>query len=145
MDFMLGGLSAVIANVFTNPLDVVKIRMQLQGELQARGRYTVHYRNVFHACYAVVRSEGLLALQKGLMPSLWHQFFLNSVRLGSYQIAEQHGWTLNEDGKTTLPKSMFIGAVTGSFGAVIGSPMYLVRKIHCVRIVISYRYYAVNY
>lgn len=27
-----------------NPLEVVKIRMQLQGELKARGQYAIHYR-----------------------------------------------------------------------------------------------------
>jgi solute carrier family 25 protein 34/35 len=125
MEFVLGGLAAVIANVFTNPLDVVKIRMQLQGELKARGQYTVHYRNVFHAGYAIAKSEGLVALQKGLVPSIWQQFVLNAVRLGAYQIAEHKNWTRDKDGKTTLIKSMFFGAVTGSVGAVAGSPMYL--------------------
>jgi len=40
----MGGMAAVGAGVFTNPLEVVKIRMQLQGELQAKGQYSVHYR-----------------------------------------------------------------------------------------------------
>ncbi|KAF4532356.1 hypothetical protein B566_EDAN003660 [Ephemera danica] len=127
MEFMLGGISAVIANVFTNPLDVVKIRMQLQGELKARGQYTVHYRNVFHASYAIARTEGLLALQKGLIPSIWQQFVLNAVRFGAYQIAEHEGWTRDKNGKTTVIKSVVIGAVTGSAGAIAGSPMYLVK------------------
>jgi solute carrier family 25 protein 34/35 len=44
MDLVLGGLAAVGAGLFSNPLEVVKIRMQLQGELQASGKYAVHYR-----------------------------------------------------------------------------------------------------
>jgi solute carrier family 25, member 34/35 len=44
--------------------------MQLQGELQARGMYQVHYRGVFHAAYTVARVEGLGALQKGLAPAI---------------------------------------------------------------------------
>lgn len=59
MDFVLGGMSAVGAVVLTNPMDVVKTRMQLQGELRARGRYTVVYRNFFHAALAIAKvSQG---------------------------------------------------------------------------------------
>jgi len=36
-----GGLAACCACIFSNPLEVVKTRMQLQGELQVRQ----HFRN----------------------------------------------------------------------------------------------------
>lgn len=126
MEFMLGGMAAVGACLFTNPLEVVKTRMQLQGELQARGLYTVHYRNVLHAFYAVARADGLLALQKGLVPGLWYQLCMNGVRLGAYHFAEIRGWTKDEKGSTTLPRSIFVGAITGAMGALSGSPLYLV-------------------
>lgn len=41
MEFVLGGVAAAGAGFFTNPLDVVKTRIQLQGELQNRGTYKV--------------------------------------------------------------------------------------------------------
>ena len=71
MEFLLGGVSACGAGFFTNPLEVVKTRMQLQGELRARGQYAVHYRNVFHAFYNIAKVDGITALQKGLVPALW--------------------------------------------------------------------------
>ncbi|XP_045485969.1 solute carrier family 25 member 35 isoform X4 [Pieris rapae] len=37
MDFLIGGLAGVGAGFFSNPFDVVKTRMQLQGELRAKG------------------------------------------------------------------------------------------------------------
>lgn len=126
---MLGGMAAVGACLFTNPLEVVKTRMQLQGELQARGLYTVHYRNVLHAFYAVARADGLLALQKGLVPGLWYQLTMNGVRLGAYHFAEMRGWTKDERGNTTMPQSIFVGAVTGAMGAITGSPLYLVSSL----------------
>lgn len=129
MEFLLGGVAAVISNVVCNPLDVVKIRMQLQGELLARGEYTVHYRNVFHAFYTIGKVDGLLALQRGLMSSSAHQFILNAIRLGAFHFAEDRGWTTDESGKrTSLPKSVAISAVAGGIGAVAGSPFYLVKN-----------------
>ena len=39
VEFLLGGLATSGAGVFTNPLEVVKTRMQLQGELKVRGAW----------------------------------------------------------------------------------------------------------
>lgn len=86
MEFLIGGTAAVCAGFFTNPLEVLKTRMQLQGELKAKGKHTVHYKNVLHAGYVVAKNDGILALQKGLVPALWVQLVLNGMRLGKYQI-----------------------------------------------------------
>lgn len=127
MEFVLGGVAAIGAGFFTNPLDVIKTRLQLQGELQARGMYTVHYRGFIHAFYAVAKADGVLALQKGLIPALWYQLCLNGVRLGTYDFAEKRGWTTNTAGKTSTPKCIIVGALAGCAGAFTGSPFYLVK------------------
>ncbi|KAK7866891.1 hypothetical protein R5R35_001634 [Gryllus longicercus] len=127
MEFLIGGAAAIGAGIFTNPLEVVKTRFQLQGELQARGLYAVHYKNFFHAFYAVAKADGILALQKGLVPALWYQLFLNGVRLGTYQFAEKRNWTFNKDGSTSAVKCVIVGAVAGCAGAFSGSPFYLVK------------------
>lgn len=131
MEFVLGGTAAVGAVCFTNPLEVVKTRFQLQGELKARGQYAVHYSNFFHAMYVIAKNDGILALQKGLAPAAVHQIFLNGTRLGGYQIAEDRKWFLNEDGTVSLWKSSLIGAAAGSLGGFLGSPLYLVSFHQC--------------
>uniref|UniRef100_A0A7N4V3R0 Solute carrier family 25 member 35 n=1 Tax=Sarcophilus harrisii TaxID=9305 RepID=A0A7N4V3R0_SARHA len=126
MDFLLSGLAACGACVFTNPLEVVKTRMQLQGELQAPGSYQRHYRNVFHAFFTIGQVDGLAALQKGLVPALVYQFLMNGIRLGTYGLAEAGGYLLDSNGNHSPGRSAAAGALAGVMGAYIGSPIYMV-------------------
>lgn len=79
-DMSMGGISAMFATLFTNPIEVVKTRLQLQGELAAQGQHAVFYRNVPHGLFVIARNEGLMALQSGLPAMLGFQFFLNTFR-----------------------------------------------------------------
>lgn len=80
MDFVIGGLAGAGATIFTNPMDVVKTRFQLQGELRARHEHTARYRGILHALYVIGKNDGILALQKGLAPAMLLGFTMNSVR-----------------------------------------------------------------
>jgi len=79
-DFVLGGLASVGATFFTNPIEVIKTRIQLQGELAARGTYVVPYKSIVHAFVTVAKNDGMLGLQKGLAPALYFAFVINSFR-----------------------------------------------------------------
>ena len=65
-----------------------KLRHVLDSDwFQAVGQYSVHYRNAFHAFWTIARNDGLVALQSGLVPALYYQFFMNGMRLGIYQVS----------------------------------------------------------
>lgn len=127
MDFLLSGVAACGACLFTNPLEVVKTRMQLQGELQAPGTYTRHYRNVFHAFYTIGRVDGLAALQRGLLPALLYQFGMNGIRLGTYGMVESAGYIRASDGSVSPVRSTVAGALAGVAAAITSSPIYMVK------------------
>jgi len=120
-DFALGALACCGACVFTNPLEVVKTRLQLQGELCARGSYQRHYQGVLQALWVVGRTDGLRGLQKGLSVGLMYQGLMNGVRLGSYSCCEASGLTAVPGG------SLLSGAGAGALGAFVASPAYLVK------------------
>lgn len=71
---------AVKATVDALYFQVIKTRLQLQGELAVRGSYVEPYKGIFDALITVIRCDGWSALEKGLVPALNFQFILNSVR-----------------------------------------------------------------
>ncbi|XP_066031156.1 solute carrier family 25 member 34-like isoform X1 [Chamaea fasciata] len=122
-DLVLGATAGCLACFLTNPLEVVKTRLQLQGELQAPGTYPRPYRGVLRAAVAVCRADGLWGLQKGLAAGLLYQGLMNGVRFYCYSHAEDAGWTGYPSGTVAA------GAVAGAVGAIVGSPAYLGLKL----------------
>ncbi|XP_014112708.1 PREDICTED: solute carrier family 25 member 34 isoform X2 [Pseudopodoces humilis] len=118
-DLVLGATAGCLACFLTNPLEVVKTRLQLQGELQPPGSYPRPYRGVLRAAVAVCRADGLRGLQKGLAAGLLYQGLMNGVRFYCYSHAEDAGWTGYPGGTVAA------GAVAGAVGAIVGSPAYL--------------------
>lgn len=83
-------------------------------------------RNSFHAIKTIVKTDGVLAIQSGLVPALWYQLVMNGIRLGSYQTMLNVGITKDKHGNVSFPKSIIAGACAGCMGASIGSPFYMV-------------------
>ncbi|XP_073172403.1 solute carrier family 25 member 34 isoform X2 [Lepidochelys kempii] len=119
VDLVLGATACCLACVLTNPLEVIKTRLQLQGELRPRGTYRRHYRGVLQALGAVSRADGLRGLQKGLTAGLLYQGLMNGVRFYCYSHAEDRGLTQRPGGTVAA------GAIAGALGAFVGSPAYL--------------------
>ncbi|XP_044755216.1 solute carrier family 25 member 35-like [Coccinella septempunctata] len=127
MDFIIGGLAASGAALFSNPFDVLKTRMQLQGELQAKGKHAVFYKNTVHAAYVVAKNEGIRGLQKGLGAALMLHSLRNSIRLGLYSLLQDEGYLTDDKGKTIMYRSFIASASTGAAGAFVGSPLFMIK------------------
>ncbi|XP_045621186.1 solute carrier family 25 member 35 [Procambarus clarkii] len=127
MDFVIGAVAACGACFVSNPMDVLKTRMQLQGELKARGHYTVIYKNILHAGIAVAKADGIMGLQKGLMPALGYQVVMNGIRFGLYRKILDSGLISRPDGSVSTIGCITAGAGVGVVGGVVGSPLYLVK------------------
>ena len=127
-----GSLASMGAAVFSNPFEVMKTRMQLQGELMKTGQYTREYNGLLSGMVKVARQEGIAALQKGLVAAQWHQIAQNGTRFGIYpfiQTACQKA-VYGED-FDKAPHSVLLnvtaGAISGVIAAVVASPFYMVK------------------
>lgn len=64
--FIAGGIAACGAVTVTHSFETVKIRLQLQGELQAKRDAPRLYRGVLHGVTVIYQNEGLKGLLRGL-------------------------------------------------------------------------------
>lgn len=71
-DIAASSLASSLAGILTNPLDLTKLRMQIQrADRASRGGNVAFtdtvfgYKNMFHGIYTIARKEGFLALFRG--------------------------------------------------------------------------------
>lgn len=110
----------------------MKTRLQLQGELVRAGTLSSAsrpYRNSFQALQVVFKHEGVRGLQRGLGVAYIYQVCLNGCRLGLYEPVHQglvHTFGLKSS-HSLLGAGVVAGGVAGMLGALLGSPLYLIK------------------
>ncbi|KAI8915938.1 mitochondrial carrier domain-containing protein [Gorgonomyces haynaldii] len=127
--FLSGSLAACGAVTLTNPLEVVKTRLQLQGELRSS---THVYDSAIGSLFKIARQEGLMSLQKGLFVAYGYQILLNGTRLGLYEPLrnEIQGQVDRFTGQQRSAPALAMvssGALSGILGSAIASPLFLVK------------------
>ncbi|KZT30777.1 mitochondrial carrier [Neolentinus lepideus HHB14362 ss-1] len=126
--FVCGGIAACIAVTFSNPAEVAKTRLQLQGELAKAGAPRV-YKSAVDVLAKTWRNEGIRGSQRGLGPAYAYQILLNGSRLGFY---EPFRHTINRViGRSPTEQipitSVVAGAASGAVGASLGNPLFLIK------------------
>jgi solute carrier family 25 protein 34/35 len=127
--FIAGGIAACGAVTVTHSFETVKIRLQLQGELQSKEEAVKKYRGVFHAVRTILQNEGPRGLFRGIGSAYIYQILLNGCRLGFYEPMRKGLTTaLYKDSDVqSLGVNVFCGAASGVIGAAAGSPFFLVK------------------
>jgi len=84
--FVAGGVGDMVATLFTHPLDVLKVKLQLQGELDSR-KVPLSPSHVFRTARDVCGREGIArGMYRGLSAALLRQSLFSSARHGMYGI-----------------------------------------------------------
>jgi solute carrier family 25, member 34/35 len=127
--FIAGGIAACGAVTATHPFETVKIRLQLQGELQSKDVTIKKYRGVFHGVKVIVQNEGVKGIYRGIGAAYIYQTLLNGCRLGFYEPLRVGLTQLlyKDSAVQSLGVNIFSGAASGILGAAIGSPFFLVK------------------
>ncbi|ETO22507.1 mitochondrial dicarboxylate carrier protein [Reticulomyxa filosa] len=117
--FLLGGLAGSSATICIQPIDMVKVRIQLQGEGTGKGVN----RNPFSVGRELIAKEGFFSLYRGLSAGIVRQLTYGTTRLGVYRTLTNHftppgGSAADISFLHTLGMSI----AAGGLGALVGTP-----------------------
>ncbi|KAF9015696.1 mitochondrial carrier domain-containing protein [Cyathus striatus] len=126
--FICGGIAACLAVTVSNPAEVAKTRLQLQGELAKDGAKKV-YSNAIDVLSKTWKNEGIRGLQRGLGPAYAYQILLNGSRLGFYEPFRHNlNKFIGRSADQQIPlTSVIAGASSGAVGAAMGNPLFLIK------------------
>ena len=119
--FVLGGTSGMLATCVTQPLDLIKTRMQV-SKVTGGARPST-----FSVIAGVIRNEGFTKLYSGLSASMLRQATYTTTRLGIY--GSLYGTFSKTHGRPGLVMDLAFGMTAGGLGALVGTPadMVLIR------------------
>ncbi|KAL6757840.1 mitochondrial carrier domain-containing protein [Haematococcus lacustris] len=118
LELALSGVSVGSATCLTNPIDVIKTRLQLQ---HLQGHEAMRRMGMVETAQALVRQEGVTALWKGLTPALARGFVYGG---GCVLHTLPHVVTVVA---ITAIRSVMAGMLSGGLAAALTSPTELVK------------------
>lgn len=115
--FVFGGFSGICATSCIQPLDTIKVRIQLMGEGVKGGPRG----SLIGTGSAIIREEGWLALYSGYSAAVLRQAVYGTARLGLFRTFSD---MLQHDSHSPLPfyQKTMCGFASGAMGALIGNP-----------------------
>ena len=113
-----GGIAGLISRFVIAPLDVIKIRLQLQT---TRGKT---YRGAIHAARTIVAHEGVTALWKGNIPAELLYVSYSMVQFVAYREAHV---LLEKAEVSNSYRSFLAGAGAGTCATLVTYPLDLLR------------------
>ena len=121
-----GGLAGCTACVLTYPLDLIRARLTFQS-----GSFK-QYNGITHGLLTVVRTEGPLALYRGLWPSIAGIFPYIGIDFMVYETLKQwlphNPYFRSSHGDPRKHALLGCGAIAGVVGQTLAYPLDLVRR-----------------
>ena len=113
--FASGGIAGALATCVIQPIDMVKVRIQLAGE-SAGG-----VKNPFVIATQIIKADGFSSLYRGLDAAIVRQLTYTTTRLGVFRWSSNQ---LKKPDEKTLPfhKKAIAGLFAGAVGAFVGTP-----------------------
>ena len=134
----LAGFANCCAATATNPLDVLKVRMQTDGSprrLLGPAAGAPRAPGLLQTLVALLRDEGVRGLYRGLAPSLLREASYSSLRLGLYEPFRDAAAAAlpasagggGGSGGSSLAVKLAAGAASGVVGSALANPADLLK------------------
>ena len=116
--FAQGAIGAMTGGAASHPLDLIKVRMQIQGEGAASAAKP--RLGMFGMGVKIFTESGVSGLFRGVSASLFRQFFYSGVRFGVYDMMKNAAGVQN--GEIPLYQKAAMAASAGAIGAFVANP-----------------------
>lgn len=120
LNFAFGGMSGVTATLCIQPLDMIKVRIQLLSEL---GKKNVGF---MHVGRELIKENGFAYMYKGLDAAVLRQVFYGTTRLGLFYTFLDHFKKKNTSGQPTLFQKSISSFFAGGIAAFVSNPVDLI-------------------
>ena len=126
---LLSAVAASTAETATFPLDLLKTRLQLEGQHLAAGQARPGLATV---AVAVVRTEGVAALYTGLAPAVLRHVPYTGIRVLAFEqlrgLAQRHLLLPGApDAQLPLPVRLALGLAAGGTAQLVAVPADLIK------------------
>ncbi|CAD6196150.1 unnamed protein product [Caenorhabditis auriculariae] len=123
-----GLASGVLTRVIIQPLDVLKIRFQLQEE-PIRGKASGKYKGVIQSILLISREEGVSAFWKGHIPAQGLSAMYGLVQFSSFEwLSREVGYFVPSENQTIRSCADFAcGAASGCLAMTAAMPLDVIR------------------
>mmetsp|Transcript_127035 Transcript_127035/g.253893 ORF Transcript_127035/g.253893 Transcript_127035/m.253893 type:complete len:310 (+) Transcript_127035:59-988(+) len=111
--FVQGSVGAAIGGACAHPLDLIKVRMQLQTDATNKLNMVQMGRRIF-------ATEGAVGLFKGVDASIARQLVYSGTRFGMYDVFKRAAG--EDSGPLSLPTKAACAIGAGAIGAFCGNP-----------------------
>jgi len=133
----LAGLANVLGQASSNPFDVLKTRLQIQGQGVKGGPKL----DISHMSLHMYQTEGLTSFYRGLRAAVYREFFSSGLRMGSYEPVK-HALGAKDNRTAPLYIKMVAGMVCGAIGGIC-TP-YDLMKVRYQSVINAEQYYALG-
>ena len=127
---MAGAFAGMLSRVVVAPLDVIKIRMQVQVEpVSARGLATLgKYRSITQCARVIIKEEGLRGLWAGTVPALFLWVPYTAVQFAA--LGEFKKFATENGANPEKPPLAFVGgALAGATATMVTYPFDVMRTV----------------
>eukprot|EP00879_Flechtneria_rotunda_P005929 GHRR01006235.1.p1 GENE.GHRR01006235.1~~GHRR01006235.1.p1 ORF type:complete len:350 (+),score=80.30 GHRR01006235.1:389-1438(+) len=132
LDAVAGALAGCVSRFLVGPLDVIKIRFQVQLEPINISHSTPtkrpsYYKGFIHAFRTIVKEEGVRGLWAGTVPGLLLTIPYTAVQFVALQQCKETAARLGWQGKSSTMVSFTSGALAGAAATIASYPFDLLR------------------
>lgn len=121
-----GAVSGFVTRFLCQPLDVIKIRFQLQVEPISR-HHVSKYRSVPQAFFLIHKEEGISALWKGHVPAQFLSIVYGMAQFYSYKVFMKLLQEIPKIEKWNHSMHFIAGASAGSVATIVSFPFDTIR------------------